>query len=238
VNISEQTNGDGIYDFVPGQIVTINGEKRLIDNVSYGDKVEFVYNDRQTSIVVRSINHVETYGRQTCVSDSCVVERLSNLVIEVVRVTKLKVGDKIKTPSGFKTITHILQSKTKTPFKMRRNMKNLVITNYHPIKKDGNWIFPINDCDFDECNDTCLSSNEDMYLYSFAMEDSNSLYVNDTEIISLGHEILNDEVASHPYFGSTKVLEDIKKLDSGCHCVINENQIHRDVETGLINKIC
>jgi hypothetical protein len=235
INISEQTNGDGIYDFVPGQMVTINGEKRLIDNVSYGDKVEFVYNGRQTSIVVRSINHVQTYGRQTCVLESCIVERLEDTVIQVVTVDELKIGDKVKTPNGFKSITHILQSRASSKIMMSCNLHGLIITHYHPVKKDNKWIFPINDSDYDQW--IICDSNEYIYLYSFALENSESMYVNDTEIICLGHGIVNDEVASHPYFGTNKVLEDIIKLDGSGHCVINEHQIHRDPTSNLICKI-
>jgi hypothetical protein len=241
VNISELTTGNSIYDLNAGQIVKINGIQTKIDNVKYGDEVEFYHSGNIRKIVVRFFEHKQVYGRQTCVAQTCVVERLTDINIgfsEIVCVDCLNVGDMIRTPSGFKKITHILQNRIvnfNSIVSLRQNIRGLIITDYHPIKKDGKWIFPIDDNDFVIKN---YSTNPDEFnLYSFAIEDSESLFVNDTEIIALGHNITDDKVASHPYFGTNKVLEDIMSLNSEGHCIIHHNQIHRDPSTSLINKI-
>jgi hypothetical protein len=67
--------------------------------------------------------------------------------------------------------------------------------------------------------------------------DDNSFLIDNIEVIALGHRITNDIVASHEYFGTEKVIEDIFSISSTGYCKISSSQITRDSISGLINGI-
>ena len=50
------------------------------------------------------------------------------------------------------------------------------------------------------------------YVYSFVFEDRATGYlsVGGTAVIGLGHGIRNDSVASHPFFGTVRVIDALK----------------------------
>jgi hypothetical protein len=237
VNISDQSTGDCIYDLLSGQKVEINNRISVVDKIQIGDKVTFSYGEKEITIpYVRYVNIREVIGRQTCVADCCVVLKWNDELQlgEISPISTLEIGDKIMTPKGYKSITHMLLTKNVNNCKMYRNINNLLITGYHPIfcNDQQKWIFPIDDKrNFDET--ICFSK----YVYSLAIEDNESFLVNDTLVLCLNHQIENDEVASHPYFGSRKVLEDIESLSANKKCIILPEQIQRDKLTGLINRI-
>ena len=79
-------------------------------------------------------------------------------------------------------------------------------TAWHPCKTPGGdrWSFPAEvttgvDCDV-------------AYVYSFLFEGGATGYlsVGGTAVIGLGHGIRNDSVASHPFFGTARVIDALK----------------------------
>lgn len=64
--------------------------------------------------------------------------------------------------------------------------------------------------------------------------------VNDIECITLGHG-LKDDVIRHNYYGTQRVIEDLRLLDSQQNCnglvQIQTNAIQRNKRTGLVDKI-
>lgn len=107
----------------------------------------------------------------------------------------------------------------------------LIITKYHPIKINSQWIFPINSNLF-EVKSMYLNS-----LYSIGVEDSKNLSIDGFEVIGLGHGITNDSVASQDYFGTNKVIKDIFALSSNGYCTIYPCQIIVNSTTNLISGI-
>ncbi len=76
------------------------------------------------------------------------------------------------------------------------------ITAYHPVYMGRKWHFP---CDiymqFGVATD---------YVYNIMLQQGAcAVYVGDTPCIVLGHNITEDPVARHPYFGSNKVRDEI-----------------------------
>jgi Mg-chelatase subunit ChlD len=85
---------------------------------------------------------------------------------------------------------------------------DLKITSWHPVRIEGEWIFPANvlggvtqilDCD---------------YVYSFVLESNHTAIVSGVETVTLGHGFTMSPVVSHPYFGS-QIIQDLKEIDHG-----------------------
>ena len=75
-------------------------------------------------------------------------------------------------------------------------------------------------------------------VYNFILDRGHILNVNAYDCITLGHGYTGDPVLKHPYFGSKRVVEDMKKLpgfDEG-HVVIVDAQLERD-DDGLVSRI-
>lgn len=78
----------------------------------------------------------------------------------------------------------------------------LLVTPWHPIKHEGNWEFP---------NNLRKTRKYEMpFVYSFVVENSNTVYIEGWECITLGHGIENDTVASHDFWGTEKVIDCLK----------------------------
>jgi len=114
------------------------------------------------------------------------------------------------------------------------------ITPYHPVQVDGeNWIFPQNDSK-QNCKKTTKYVDT---LYDLVLKDSAGFMVYDKQgqemnlkFITLGHNIKGDVVASHTYFGTNKIVEDLSRM-SGWEkgtVEIHSAQFVRNSE----NKVC
>jgi len=105
----------------------------------------------------------------------------------------------------------------------------MLVTNCHPIKMDDKWIHPIS------LYKPALYESE--YMYSFLLEKEKSLVkkienfsslynkddyetmlirpksmvINNTEVITLAHNIKNDSVGSHKFLGTEKIVEKLMK---------------------------
>ena len=78
----------------------------------------------------------------------------------------------------------------------------LLVTPWHPIKHKGQWEFP---------NNLDKTKKYDMpFVYSFVVENSSTVYIDGYECITLGHGIENDDVASHDFWGTEKVIDCLK----------------------------
>lgn len=82
----------------------------------------------------------------------------------------------------------------------------LCATPYHPIFYEGKWQFPR---DITTPAETACDA-----VYSFVIKGGTGILVNGIEGIALGHNIVDDPIASHPYFGTDNIVEDLKKLRS------------------------
>jgi hypothetical protein len=85
--------------------------------------------------------------------------------------------------------------------KLNENSK-LIVTEWHPIKHQNSWKFPIN------INKSNVHNIP--FVYSFVVENSHTVYIEGWECITLGHGIENDPVASHDFWGTEKVIDCLK----------------------------
>jgi hypothetical protein len=83
-----------------------------------------------------------------------------------------------------------------------------LITKYHPIKKET-IVFP---CDV--FNNAAIYRSD--YMYSFLMENGPDgsrqpfILIGDIECITLAHNITDDPVATHPFYGGDIIVEQLK----------------------------
>ena len=91
-------------------------------------------------------------------------------------------------------------------------LNDVYYTLKHPVKHNGKWTNPIT-----------LKSPKSVFIdnwYNLVLKNGNSVKINDIEAITLGHN-QKDKVAYHPYFGTYKVLNALKKYES-----FNEGKIY------------
>ena len=93
----------------------------------------------------------------------------------------------------------------------------LEITPHHPISLNGKWEFPI--------NVGKLVNKKYTTVFNFVLDFGHILIVNDVKCVTLGHGF-KEEVVEHEYFGSEKVINDLKKMKGW-----NEGMIELDGNT-------
>lgn len=104
----------------------------------------------------------------------------------------------------------------------------LLITPYHPIRVEGKWRFPI---EFQTPKRvTCQA------VYSVVLQTCHVMFVNGFQCVGLGHDLEGDDVIQHAYFGSKRVVEDLKKCRGWERGMVEfgEGCLVRDRRTGLV----
>ena len=82
-------------------------------------------------------------------------------------------------------------------------INGMYITPYHPIKLYGKWVFP------ETVANVYVNNIE--YVYNVVLESGHVLIINDVNVCTMGHDFNDNAVIAHPYFGSSKVVDDLKK---------------------------
>ena len=83
----------------------------------------------------------------------------------------------------------------------------LSITPYHPVYKGYSWRFPI---DISSSEPESIKCDE---MYTFVIKNRKSVIVEDYVFATYGHN-LKEEVINHDYFGSERVINDLKLIDT------------------------
>ena len=148
-----------------------------------------------------------------CCAGDCRI-RMSNNSFK--QVKDLNIGEEvisIDTKSGnqeFQTgiIKNIIITKCENNKEYMVCIDNLKITPYHPIikKRDNtcNWIYPkdLNDIKLIECSE----------IYTFILDNRQSVLIEDYIYATLGHNLENNEVIKHKYFGTEKVINNLNDI--------------------------
>ena len=106
-------------------------------------------------------------------------------------------------------------------------------TQWHPVKtlQNNEWQFP--------CQINQGFERECQAVYSFLLENRNTIFINDIESATFAHGLTENPVISHQYFGSEKIVNNLKQhngWDQGFITIVPEC-IKRDLESGLVNYI-
>ena len=106
----------------------------------------------------------------------------------------------------------------------------LKITPWHPVIYENNWCFPhdIRGSQLEPCS----------AVYTVVLNNDHTIMINNMWCITLGHGYTVG-VLDHPYFGTSDVINDLRKMpgwDKG-HIIINNNNILRNSQTSDVVKI-
>jgi len=111
----------------------------------------------------------------------------------------------------------------------------LIVTPWHPVRVGGKWEFPANVA-------TPVRRRCDA-VYSFVLEgrhgvaegNAPSMVIEGVDCVTLGHG-LDGDVVSHAYFGSHRIIDDLKKLDGWERGLVEfeAGPMRRSVLTGLV----
>ena len=162
-------------------------------------------------------------------------------------VEDLKKGDEIMTRDGemakvvcvLKTICSMNGISERAELVELGGVGGLCITPWHPIQwKEGVWEFPANIKQseiFDNIN----------AVYSLVLDKGHIAMINETPFITLGHNFTDNDVIKHDYFGTDKVINDLKKmpgwnqgliiLQSGCMLTNDSGIVNQLVFNGNSN---
>jgi hypothetical protein len=94
------------------------------------------------------------------------------------------------------------------------NINGLNITEYHPVKNpytiEQEWVFPR-----DVGTADAASAAEDIYceyMYNFVLDSKHMVNINNVLCVTLGHGFTENAVIAHDYYGTDKVINDLKKM--------------------------
>lgn len=150
---------------------------------------------------------------------------MDNNMIKLIK--NLKKDDIVKTLNGSSKVKCIVKIKCKDIKVNMVTINGLFITPWHPIFMNK-WIFPFN-----------VGRSVSMkcwYLYNIVLEQNHTVIVNGNICVTLGHGFTDNDVVRHPYFGTSKVIDDLKKLngwDDGL-VIFDDIKIVRDNTTKLV----
>ena len=144
-----------------------------------------------------------------------------------VACSEIQKGDIVATTKGQAEILCVV----KTPCNKVNivEYKGLQVTQWHPIKVKGSWSFPIY---LGETKEVL-----DVDIFSFLLEPGyeDMLMGDSVPCITLAHGIEDDPIATHPFYGTNKVVEEMKTMDGFDEgCVTVSNGVSVDIETHLV----
>ncbi|CAF0863175.1 unnamed protein product [Didymodactylos carnosus] len=108
------------------------------------------------------------------------------------------------------------------------DQSGLLITPWHPVRINGKWSFP--DDIGKKIEVKCKS------VFNLILDSGHIALINGIECVTLGHGF-KEEVVAHEYYGTTKVLDDLREFDDfdEGHVMIKRQYIKRDPKTGLVH---
>ena len=120
----------------------------------------------------------------------------------------LKIGDEVLTfdfvtnRCKSTTIIGIMKTYVTNGIIHRYINKHVYITSNHPIFEfnTSKWYMPSYHTKFSR------GFRHNGWMYSFLLEDGSNIIVDGIPVITLGHNILYDECASHSFFGSKEIM--------------------------------
>jgi Mg-chelatase subunit ChlD len=158
-----------------------------------------------------------------CFHGNCLVS-ITDLVTK--RCDRMQVGDMVMTPNGTSRVEYILKTVYINGFHNLVTLKSGWIgTPWHPIKHNGEWTYP----------NSIVGSKHTQCdaVYSFVLENRSSIHINGIESATLGHNNTENNVITHEFFGTDRIIESLKKLDqkNDGYITITPEWMMRDSDT-------
>jgi len=161
-----------------------------------------------------------------CFAGECLVAMADGSQKALNRVVR---GDQIMTPTGNAEVACSVRTRcTGGRAELVELPGGLLATPWHPVRVAGAWHFP---CDLAPGTlRTCPA------VYNLVLQGKHSsMFISGIECSVLGHG-LDDPVAAHEYFGTDRIIEDLKRLpqwDDGVIELLPQSYV-RDPTTGRV----
>lgn len=123
----------------------------------------------------------------------------------------------------------VVKTKTQNNECAMCDINGMYITPYHPIKLYGKWVFP-------ETVANVYVNNID-YVYNVVLESGHILTINDVKVCTMGHDFNDNDVIAHPYFGSNKVVDDLKKCEGWNNGLVTFYNLQIERTNGYISRM-
>lgn len=177
-----------------------------------------------------SLSSMKAYNTSSvpCFDGDCDVLMFDNTTKKIRDIRK---GDKVKTPDGSATVQCVVKTILDKTIDIVRLENGLLITPWHPVRINNRWCFP-GELVYGQRTETIDP------IYSFVISNDHIMIINSVECVTLGHDFKED-VVRHPYFGSSKVIDDLRNMDgwvSG-HIELKQGCTIKDGITGLVKKL-
>ena len=120
----------------------------------------------------------------------------------------IKMGDNIKSVDQNNNITTanvvcVLEMKIKTGLREFVDLPGgLYITPWHPVKYNGEWVFPV------DIKTPIICSTQS--IITLVLDNNHVGFINGYQCIMLGHGFTNG-ILDHPYYGTNRVIDDLKE---------------------------
>lgn len=164
-----------------------------VDTGYYGASSSAVYNSPSTMASF----HNSSGG---CFAAHCKVKMMNGTTVPIKDVQP---GSSVWTPSGPAIVVAMLTCGSKARSQPMVQLDNLCITPWHPILKNGKWVFP---ADLIPLQDRLIDT-----VYNLVLDTGHIVDVEGYECVTLGHGF-QEPVVKHDFFGTEAVINDLKKL--------------------------
>lgn len=147
------------------------------------------------------VNMTRYYNvRGGCVLGSCLVALAGG---DHVPAASVQPGDVLASGAVVRCVVRIAIPQS-TP--MVQFAGGLSITQFHPIKINKEWVFPI------DAAGAVQATTSDPFVYTYLLNGGTSVVVNGIEVIALAHGLRDNEVVKHDYLGTDRVVRDLERL--------------------------
>lgn len=144
-----------------------------------------------------------------CFAGECKVLMASG---EMKNVENIQKGDMVDSINGAAEVLCVIR--TLCMKEGKRGIEDLVIlpgglkvTPYHPVRIEGEWIFPADIKEKElKINSPCDS------VFNFVLKQGHVMKIEGIECVTLGHNFTGSTVIEHAYYGTKRVVEDLKKM--------------------------
>ena len=139
------------------------------------------------------------------------------------KVKYLKKGDVL---SNGATVECLVENKI-NKFENVVKINDVYFSLYHPIEYKGEWVFP---CEHFKVIRKFIDS-----WYNLVLKNKHEVLLNGVKAITLGHN-RTDGILKHPYFGTKKVIDALKKYDTYTQGFISTSNLKIHKTNNLIDQ--
>jgi Mg-chelatase subunit ChlD len=139
------------------------------------------------------------------------------------KVKYLKKGDAL---SNGATVECLVENKI-NKFENVVKINDVYFSLYHPIEYKGEWVFP---CEHFKVIRKFIDS-----WYNLVLKNKHEVLLNGVKAITLGHN-RTDGILKHPYFGTKKVIDALKKYDTYTQGFISTSNLKIHKTNNLIDQ--